>query len=160
MLKNHCEDCMSNFTTEDLLWAHIGEKHMACGICKKRFKTIRKINNHLGIYHTKQYICEPCDNEFSTRKEFASHIMAIHKKYSSASKHFGKDEMFDCCFAYFSEHKTDSKRRLHTDIHKPKKVKCPDCQKGFRQQAHLDTHAPNCKKGKQNLNLNATQQKV
>ena len=123
------------------------------------------MNNHLGIYHTNKYICEPCDKEFSTRTEFASHILAIHEKYSSAGVHIGKDEKFDCCSAYFLQHKTKSKRRIHTDIHKPKNnVKCTDCQKAFRQQAHLDTHAPKCKVGKQKLKqigeVNATKPKV
>ncbi|XP_047506041.1 zinc finger protein 678-like [Pieris napi] len=126
-----CELCFKVFL-DPQTWQHHMKKHdvssgMAqCKICKLRFKSKRRLKNHM-MYHAKKYKCKYCSYVSRTTSQGWNHIF-WHQGVLYQCPHC--EEMFSQWTSYLS----------HVRIKHPSDYICPHCGYSFLSQHGLKMH--------------------
>ena len=133
--KVECEECARSFASSWHLKRHNSRFHdndnvHFCTTCKKRFKTVEKLDDHIcSTPESKKIPCEFCDAKLGSK---------WHLKRHMENKH---DEKYPCdhCNREFK-----SKELLETHIQRKHEeegaIQCEHCETEFEKKADLRSH--------------------
>ena len=77
-----CEECGMSFKERSHLATHkrkhTTERRFKCNECGICFKTKSSLHFHMGRHAEAPFICQPCNKEYSERKQLMRHIRVVH----------------------------------------------------------------------------------
>ncbi|KAH0540186.1 uncharacterized protein LOC123258869 [Cotesia glomerata] len=132
-----CDICGEKFKHQGTLDQHIKTQHMnwekifQCPKCPKKFAFKQKLSFHLKSVHTslRAYLCEDCGADFKNPASLRHHRIRKHQPSSN------KRECQVChkVVPFYSLSK-------HMYTHKAYTIKCPHCDKMFKNSSTLKQH--------------------
>lgn len=132
-----CEYCGEKFKHQGTLDQHVKSKHMTlekifqCPKCPKKFTFKTKLSFHLKSVHTamRAYLCEDCGADFKNPASLRHHRIRKHLPTGNKRECPVCRKMIP--FYSLSKH-------MHT--HKAYTIKCPHCDKMFKNSSTLKQH--------------------
>ncbi|XP_034934267.1 uncharacterized protein [Chelonus insularis] len=132
-----CDVCGEKFKHQGTLDQHIKTQHMSwekifqCPKCPKKFAFKQKLTFHVKSVHTtlRAYLCEDCGADFKNPASLRHHRIRKHQPTSN------KRECQVChkLVPFYSLSK-------HMYTHKAYTIKCPHCDKMFKNSSTLKQH--------------------
>ncbi|XP_008549563.1 uncharacterized protein LOC103572648 isoform X1 [Microplitis demolitor] len=132
-----CDMCGEKFKHQGTLDQHIKTQHMSwekifqCPKCPKKFAFKQKLSFHVKSVHTtlRAYLCEDCGADFKNPASLRHHRIRKHQPSSN------KRECQVChkIVPFYSLSK-------HMYTHKAYTIKCPHCDKMFKNSSTLKQH--------------------
>ena len=174
-ISNLCSLCGKNYSSKFLLQAHISGTHEGkkkprkqCKMCDKSFTWIKHLKEHVeSVHEGKKHKCSICDEEFTSKSKFDSHIAINHDeakllkcticdaKY--VSKSGLKNHIFFVheknsghqCPHCDQKHPTESTLKNHIALrHSQTRYKCEHCDKTYKLETTLKMHIGIAHEGK------------
>lgn len=132
-----CDICGEKFKHQGTLDQHIKTRHMdwekifQCPKCPKKFAFKTKLSFHLKSVHTsvRAYLCEDCGADFKNPASLRHHRIRKHQPIGNKRQCSVCNKMVP--FYSLSKH-------MHT--HKEYSIKCPYCDKMFKNTSTLKQH--------------------
>jgi len=154
-----CTVCDKSYSTRSHAKGHLVKKHFPdtklkeyrCKYCSTVFTRKRECDEHRRICRKTQYKCDQCDETFSAKSYFTSHLRAHAraKKYRcdicretfSTKAHLTKHYHVECqvCCAKFAW-TNDLIDHMKTHIHGDKPFVCTCCLKTFVYRHEMERH--------------------
>lgn len=138
-----CFECGEHFSVFATLQAHAKEKHdisdgkvCVCPECQSRFPTLGKLKRHFTT-HTgvKNYRCETCGKQFSTRDNLTGHTKRVHDGVKKPRKF--RCSYAGCSYAAQSKYALNEHTNRHTGA---KPFVCDQCSTAFAAMGDLHNH--------------------
>ena len=132
-----CEICGEKFKNQSTLEQHIKGRHMQhekifqCPECPKEFAFKTKLNFHVKTVHTtfRAFLCEDCGKDFKNPASLRHHKVC---------KHLGSKNKKECsvCHKMIPAYSMSK----HKSTHRARGLKCPHCDKMFKNTSTLKQH--------------------
>ena len=132
-----CEFCGEKFKHYGTLDQHIKTRHMSlekvfeCALCPKKFALKAKLSFHMKSVHTslRAYLCEDCGADFKNPASLRHHRVRKHQPCGSKRECHVCNKMIPVY---------SMSKHMHT--HKAYTIKCPHCDKMFKNTSTLKQH--------------------
>lgn len=132
-----CEYCGEKFKHQGTLDQHVKSRHMTlekifqCPKCPKKFAFKTKLSFHLKSVHTamRAYLCEDCGADFKNPASLRHHRIRKHQPT-------GNKKECPVCRKLIPLYSLS--KHMHT--HKAYTIKCPHCDKMFKNTSTLKQH--------------------
>ncbi|KAG5684940.1 hypothetical protein PVAND_014148 [Polypedilum vanderplanki] len=112
------------------LLTNLNNSFCKCDKCPEQFPSIKLLQTHQSIYHSKNFVCMICNNAYYKKKELDRHVISVHT-----------DIKFNCskCTKSFSrKDKLTRHERTHLN---PAFFNCPLCPAVFVRKHLLELHS-------------------
>ena len=130
----HCSLCRKKFRTLEKLESHMGfhtgENPFVCTICNLSFKKKQSLKMHVLSHGTGSMQCPHCHMSFSSKKGFKRHV-SIHR------------DKLPFCLQCKRKFLSESALQKHMELHDNKELCCSKCQKTFSREYYLKFHLEN-----------------
>ena len=137
-----CDICQKEFSKINCLKRHIRYNHgkdggEKCQFCSCECRNMSNCKRHEDVVHKgiKKYICETCDDSFTTRYQLLGHKRAHHTtsklQCASCNKNF-------TLHGNLTQHESICQKKQ--DLCRAKTFQCKQCEKTFRTQRYLQAH--------------------
>ncbi|KAM7341943.1 uncharacterized protein ACRADG_009536 [Cochliomyia hominivorax] len=134
-LQINCTICQATLETLSAAMKHYKEAHNQRGYamcCNRKLHTRSEIMDHINLHKNPDYLkCKYCDKVLSSRACLNVHYKNVHDQRSYECDICGK--------SLSSEYTLKSHKSLHNPENN-EKAKCPQCDKTFNCQNHLNQH--------------------
>lgn len=143
--QKHCDDqdgqlcdlCGEKFKHTGTLDQHVKTKHMdlekiyECSECPKKFAFKTKLTFHLKSVHTadRPFLCEDCGSDFKNPASLRHHRLRKHMTTNNTKE----CSICQKIIPIYSMSK-------HMNTHKAYTIKCPQCEKMFKNSSTLKQH--------------------
>ncbi|XP_055627776.1 transcription factor grauzone-like [Toxorhynchites rutilus septentrionalis] len=134
----HCSDCKRNFCSKTTLLSHRlllhlpnDQRSFSCELCPKKFAKQYHLKTHMLTHKTvKDFPCQNCDKQFSSKGALTIHLKNIHRR--------ANEGMCDICSKVL---KSRSALTVHRAEHfNTKRILCTTCGKWFKNEISLKKH--------------------
>lgn len=139
-----CQLCKKEFKSKRKLYEHerIHSKKFSCHLCQKRFARIELLHIHFENQHVnpKKFPCSFCTKQFPAKKYLVAHLRT-HKAYRALTK-------FTCSICQYStlykehmdRHEKKHERKEKEDDLKKDWIKCDKCPTKLKNKLKLSSH--------------------
>ena len=120
------------------------EDSFNCSECVKVFTKERNMIRHWKVFHSSNFSCNLCDNDFKAYDKLNAHLKGLHHGMVTKKKLKKKDTsslVCDDCNKTFEKRREMSAHCRHVhSTNKLEKYKCEKCPKSFYKLEFLDRH--------------------